>query len=235
MTVAGQTITDERLSDEALADMLATAERDVEVGVKTAVFPSDHIRLSLTELQQRRAEGAYVSVREMKVSQRPDGSTADFFVSIKVGDREVTPHVFRERFKAEYHVALYDWLLNGGDEPELMAFREDEWPARKLGPELAASPSSPSSGVRVKALEWRELTDDRGDGTREPNGDWEAETALSIYQVEMIPVGDTLTVWGLTYGIGHAYIGGDHASPDEAKAAAQADYEARIRSALDAT
>jgi hypothetical protein len=38
---------------------------------------------------------------------------ADYFVCIRVGDREVTPHVFR---KAAYHVALYDWLLNGNGE-----------------------------------------------------------------------------------------------------------------------
>lgn len=96
----------------------------------------------------------------------------------------------------------------------------------------AASKARATTDVEVKALEWRELTDDRGDGTREPNGDWEAETPLGIYSIEMIPVGDTLTVWGLTYGIGIDYIGGDHYSPNEAKAAAQLDYATRIRSAL---
>jgi len=55
----------------------------------------------------------------------------DYFVSIKVGAREVTPHVFREEFKAAYHVALYDWLLNGsGEEPDVIEFSPNDWPAR---------------------------------------------------------------------------------------------------------
>jgi len=68
-----------------------------------------------------------VSIKPMRLS---DGR-ADYFVSIKVGDREVTPHVFREEYKAAYHVALYDWLLNGsGEEPDAVAFAPDDWPAR---------------------------------------------------------------------------------------------------------
>lgn len=70
---------------------------------------------------------AVVSIKKMDLS---DGR-ADYFVSIKVGDREVTPHVFREEYKSAYHVALYDWLLNGtGDEPDCVEFGPDDWPAR---------------------------------------------------------------------------------------------------------
>lgn len=67
-----------------------------------------------------------VSVKTMRLG---DGR-ADYFVSIKVGKREVTPHVFREEFKAAYHVALYSWLLNGTEKPDLMAFDEGDWPAQ---------------------------------------------------------------------------------------------------------
>lgn len=139
------------VSDEidALAQEIRRVDGENRLGAGAL---AEALQPFLTELQHRReAEAAYVSVREMKLSPGADGEPrSDFFVSIKVGDREVTPHMFRERFKSEYHVALYDWLLNGGDEPELMAFSENEWPARKLGPELAASPSSPASGARVK-------------------------------------------------------------------------------------
>ena len=138
------------VSDEidALAQEIRRVDGENSLGAGAL---AEALQPFLTELPHRReAEAAYVSVREMKLSPGADGEPrSDFFVSIKVGDREVTPHMFRERFKSEYHVALYDWLLNGGDEPELMAFSENEWPARKLGPELAASPSSPASGVRV--------------------------------------------------------------------------------------
>lgn len=87
--------------------------------------------------------------------------------------------------------------------------------------------------VGVKALEWSELTSPREDGPGEPNGNWEAETPFGFYQVEM--VADYATVWGLSFGPEEEYIGGDRASPDEAKAAAQADYTARIMSAIDIT
>jgi hypothetical protein len=93
-----------------------------------------------------------VTTREMKLSPGVDGEPrSDFFVSIRVGDREVTPHVFRDRYKTEYHVALYDWLLNGGDEPELMEFGPDEWPARQIGNPLFASPLKPSEAEVVHA------------------------------------------------------------------------------------
>jgi hypothetical protein len=72
---------------------------------------------------------AVVSIKPMRLA----GGRTDYFVSIKVGDREVTPHVFREEYKAAYHVALYDWLLNGtGEEPCPVDFGPDDWPARKM-------------------------------------------------------------------------------------------------------
>ncbi|MDB5584839.1 MAG: hypothetical protein JWR80_10015 [Bradyrhizobium sp.] len=78
-----------------------------------------------------------VSIKPMELS---DGRM-EYFVSIKVGDREVTPHVFRDEYKAAYHAALYDWLLNGtGDEPDIIAFGPRDWPARVV------SPSQPMQG-----------------------------------------------------------------------------------------
>ncbi|MHC2249941.1 hypothetical protein [Bradyrhizobium elkanii] len=74
-----------------------------------------------------------VSIKPMHLS---DGRT-DYFVSIKVSDREVTPHVFREEYKAAYHVALYGWLLNGrGEEPDVVDFGPKDWPARVMSPEV---------------------------------------------------------------------------------------------------
>lgn len=83
-------------------------------------------------------ESEGVAVVTIKPMQLSDGRT-DYFVSIKVGEREVTPHVFREEYKAAYHVALYDWLLNGvGDEPDVIEFGPNDYPAR-------VSVSSPAS------------------------------------------------------------------------------------------
>jgi len=83
---------------------------------------------NMLSVRPAEADPVIVSVKPMKLS---DGR-CDYYVSIARGEREVTPHVFRERFKAEYHVALYRWLLNDGEEPDLMAFKQDEWPARKF-------------------------------------------------------------------------------------------------------
>lgn len=89
-----------------------------------------HVTAALTQPQgadTREAVKPIVSTKPMSLS---DGRT-DYFVSIKVADREVTPHVFREEYKAAYHVALYDWLLNGaGEEPCPVDFGPKDWPAQ---------------------------------------------------------------------------------------------------------
>jgi len=147
-----------------------------------------------------------VSIQPMALS----GGRTDYFVSIKVGEREVTPHVFREEYKAAYHVALYDWLLNGGAEPDLMAFDENDWPARKATPGAVAEPC-------VNQLEWREHS---GAHCAED----EFERTYNTYSV--FPHGWRLTIDCRPLGTS------DFSSLEAAKAAAQADYERRVRSAL---
>lgn len=104
-----------------------------------------------------------VSVQTMRLS---DGR-ADHFVSIKVEDRVVHPHVFRSEYKAAYHVALYSWLLNGGTEPDLMAFDEHDWPAQTTVL-VGANPND------IKLLEDRvaELEDELDDARSLPWPDW---------------------------------------------------------------
>lgn len=73
-----------------------------------------------------------VDIQTMKLA---DGR-ADHFVRITVEDRSVTPHMFRDKYKSEYHVQLYTWLFTGvGEKPYVMDFAEDEWPARTLSPQ----------------------------------------------------------------------------------------------------
>jgi hypothetical protein len=62
-----------------------------------------------------------VSVREMKLS---DGSS-DFFVLIRVGDREITPHVYKIRGRAEYDVAHWNYVFFGGEEPFILDFNTE--------------------------------------------------------------------------------------------------------------
>ena len=57
-------------------------------------------------------------VNPMRLS---DGRT-DYFVTIECEGRVVTPHAFRDRWKADYEVAHWNYIFNGGEEPDLMAF-----------------------------------------------------------------------------------------------------------------
>lgn len=82
----------------------------------------------------------------------------------------------------------------------------------------------------VKPLEWVEFEENRGDGTFEPSGDFESESQIGTYTVEM-GWGSDSYYWDVMLS---AVIVCTKDDPDAAKAAAQADYEARILSALTA-
>ena len=84
-------------------------------------------------------------------------------------------------------------------------------------------------GVRtIKPLKWVETLSDRGDGTSEHDGGYEALTPFGIYTIYF----DYLkSVW-LSYGLdGDCLTSVD--SPSIAKSTAEADYSARIRAALE--
>nr|WP_278388440.1 hypothetical protein [Brucella intermedia] len=69
------------------------------------------------------------------VGEMQTSSGADYYVCVKVGGREITPHMFKERWKAEYEVAEWLWLFNGGEKPDLLAY----------GP-LPSAPSQEAAG-----------------------------------------------------------------------------------------
>lgn len=73
-------------------------------------------RALLRKLQQ----GAECFVREMRTSK---GS--EFFVVVRCNGRELTPHMYTERWKAEYDVASWQHLLCGAPEPDLLAYGPD--------------------------------------------------------------------------------------------------------------
>jgi len=93
----------------------------------------------------------------------------------------------------------------------------------------ALTRSDPAVRDRVKPLEWEETFQDRGDGSSELSG-WEAETpGFSVfYTIEIEVSGFLLRRQDLDVTELGAFT-----DPDEAKAAAQADYEQRILSALE--
>ncbi len=72
-----------------------------------------------------------ITVKEMITS-----AGHDFYVSVNIGERELTPNVFKERWKAEYEVAEWQWLLNGGEKPDLWEFDKQARAARLSSDEL---------------------------------------------------------------------------------------------------
>jgi hypothetical protein len=84
--------------------------------------------------------------------------------------------------------------------------------------------------VKVKALEWEEVTAARSDEdpTREHTGDYEADTAFGPYCIEQYFGSDSYG-WQVTFDFS---IIADKDDPEAAKAAAQADFNRRILSAL---
>lgn len=49
----------------------------------------------------------------------------DYYVHIKCGDREMTTHRYEIKGRAEYNVACWNWLFNGGEKPDILAFRTE--------------------------------------------------------------------------------------------------------------
>lgn len=84
--------------------------------------------------------------------------------------------------------------------------------------------------VRVKPLVWVETFEDRGDGTSEHNGGYEAASVLGFYEIGM-GFGSDSYYWSISDP--NCNDVGSFDDPTYAKAAAQADYEARILAALD--
>jgi len=94
---------------------------------------------------------------------------------------------------------------------------------------LVAERQKPQA-VKVKPLVWVETFEDRGDGTSEHNGGYESASVLGFYEIGM-GFGSDSYYWSISDP--NCNEVGSFEDPTYAKAAAQADYEARILAALD--
>lgn len=56
-----------------------------------------------------------------------DGST-DYFVTVKVQDRVTTPHMFKDRYKAEYECAYWRHIFFNEPKPYILAYDEESHP-----------------------------------------------------------------------------------------------------------
>lgn len=165
-------------TDRAMAQWKQSLKRpdlDEEARVRGAVdaYKRQAFAFTISPSSVRPSDGPVAEAKPVIAVQtmRLSDGRADYYVSIKVGDRQVHPHVFRDEFKAAYHVALYEWLLNGGHKPDLLAFDEGDWPAQAT--ELVGA-----DPAQIKTLEDRvgELEGELDDALSLPWPEW----ALSI-------------------------------------------------------
>jgi hypothetical protein len=76
-------------------------------------------------------QGVTVDVREMKTS-----AGSDFYVCVSVGDRYLTPNMYREKWKADFDAAEWSSLLTGSPRPDILAYTpENTAPAGNVGGE----------------------------------------------------------------------------------------------------
>jgi len=78
-----------------------------------------------TAMHVLRKEGIVLMGVECGVKTMKTSSGEDHYVSVACGGRELTPHMFRERWKADYEVAEWRWLLNGAEKPDILAYGPD--------------------------------------------------------------------------------------------------------------
>lgn len=82
--------------------------------------PGDPVRRQVRPSCHTMTIEPIVTVQEMKTS-----AGSDYFVHIRVQDREMTPRMYKERWKAEYEVDEWKWLFRQGEKPDLMAYGPD--------------------------------------------------------------------------------------------------------------
>ena len=101
---------------------------------------------------------------------------------------------------------------------------------RTIEAAIRAIPLPPEHRVTVKPLVWSAVTVDRGDGSYDETGGFEADTPIGSYDID-IGFGSDCYYWSVQSPDGFD-IGSNFDDPDNAKAAAQDDYDARILSAI---
>ncbi|WP_287177929.1 hypothetical protein [Mesorhizobium sp.] len=75
----------------------------------------------------------------------------DHYVSIEVGDRQITPHMFKTKGRAEYEVAEWNWLLNGVEKPYILDFDTDPLPLA-TDPDADLKEKVAAANIRLASL-----------------------------------------------------------------------------------
>ncbi|WP_143748402.1 Lar family restriction alleviation protein [Mesorhizobium carmichaelinearum] len=96
--------------DQSLCDASALID-ETQTAILAALSP---VAAPLQEV------GEPVAVCRVMTMQTSAGD--DHFVSIERAGRQITPHKYRIKGRAEYDVAEWNWVLNGGPKPHILDF-----------------------------------------------------------------------------------------------------------------
>jgi hypothetical protein len=116
-----------------------------------------HARAAILAMDRRASPPAVCDVATMHTSS----GLPDYFARVTVGDRSLEFFMSKIKGQADYHAAELDWLLNGAEKPDILAFDYTE--PEGLAEYLAARASPPAPAVAVPEGYWLapdEPTDD---------------------------------------------------------------------------
>lgn len=62
---------------------------------------------------------------ECSVATMKTSAGEDYYVHLRCGERTITPHMFKEHWKADYEVAEWKWFFGQAGKPDILAFGPD--------------------------------------------------------------------------------------------------------------
>ncbi|TIN76719.1 hypothetical protein [Mesorhizobium sp.] len=140
-------IKDGQWDDEVFARGLCTrkeakaaAQADYEARISSALAPATQAVPDIVR-----------PVCRVMTMQHSSGAP-DHYVSIEVGDRQITPHMFKTKGRAEYEVAEWIWLLNGGEKPSVLDFDTDPQPLCGASHPASSESQSPA-GAKIRSTQ----------------------------------------------------------------------------------
>lgn len=111
-------IDDYCLSYPDLGTISAVAQPALKAHSDVRALSSQPVADHIADAGKMVADGCKAYVGEMKTS-----SGTDYFVMIKSGDRELSIRKHQWKHHADYEAAEYNWVLNGGEKPDILAYR----------------------------------------------------------------------------------------------------------------
>lgn len=130
---------------------------NIEAGQAAAQDHFDRAILSSIELKPVAGAVTEAVICDVLTLQHSSGFP-DHFTRIRKGDRSLTMFMSKVKGRCEYHAAELDWLLNGAEKPNILAFDYTEPQGLSA---LSQLPAGKGEAVRLTYTNWRGETAER--------------------------------------------------------------------------